>query len=222
MKKVFNNLLLIFISPFRFIRKSKIDNFVGGLIFGAFFSLVVNVVTVQIQENIQRQRTYEAIEREVMGNLVMASQTLDRNKALMENLEPINVFYVSADYSDDFWSQSSEAISYVAQLDRDTQSHLLVYYTNTIRNANLQTTKANKLIDEFTIYCYENLTAIPAYKTDECKVRSYMIYLYENLAAEQVLKESDAVLNVFTPTKNRVSSRYLKLLMGDIFEPEIP
>lgn len=34
-KKIFSNLLLIFAYPFKLLKKSKFDNFVGGIIFGA-------------------------------------------------------------------------------------------------------------------------------------------------------------------------------------------
>ena len=215
MKKVFSSLILVVAWPFKYLKRFKLDNFVGGLIFGAIFSLIVNVVTVQIQETIQRQRTYEAIEKEILGNLVTASQTLDRNKPNIEKFEPLNMFYVSAGYSDDFWSQSSEAISYISQLDVEKQSFLVIYYTNTIRNANLLIAKANKLIDDYTTYCFPIGGTTPSNRVEECKVKSYVIYSTENLAAESVLQESNKALNVFTPTSDKLNNWFLKFLVGN-------
>ncbi len=64
MKKVFSNVFLVFVYPLSFLRKMKVNNFLGGLILGAVISLIVNVATVQIQEKINKQRILEAVENE--------------------------------------------------------------------------------------------------------------------------------------------------------------
>lgn len=75
-KKVWSNIVLLFSFPVKLLKKSKFDNFVGGLIFGALFSLVVNVATVKIQEDINKQRALEAIEREMIFHTITANKKI--------------------------------------------------------------------------------------------------------------------------------------------------
>lgn len=42
------------------LKKGKLSSFLGGLIIGALFSLVVNIITVHVQETITRQIYLEA------------------------------------------------------------------------------------------------------------------------------------------------------------------
>ncbi len=93
MKKVFSSLILAVTFPVKLLKKTKVDNFVGGLIFGAIFSLVVNIVTVQIQETIQKQRILEAVENEILTNTLTANQIAKQNQDKIDKKEALNVFY---------------------------------------------------------------------------------------------------------------------------------
>src|SRR3989344_2005711 len=99
MKKVFSSLLLVFTLPPSIFKKTKIDNFLGGLILGAIFALIVNIVTVQVQEIIKKQRVYEAIENEVLNNLLTANNVVKLNSENIDNKAQANYLYSPRRYS---------------------------------------------------------------------------------------------------------------------------
>lgn len=213
MKKIVSSLLLIVIWPFRFLKKSKFDNFVSGLIFGAVFSLVVNIITVQIQEEINKQRALEALENEIMINVLQANNIIKTNDEASKNNTPINFFYYSPTYSIDFWTQSSEPLRYTAQLDQDIQGKIMLLYSMIFKNANGYVNRTNNLIEEELPKCFtDNLV----YKQDDnnCIKLKDSIRVSENLAADLVSKFGNEVLNCFHPTQDRLKNWLLKLLMG--------
>jgi len=153
MKKVVGSLLLILTWPFKFLKKSKIDNFVGGLIFGAIFSLVVNIITVQVQELVNKQRILEAIENEIVNNTIIAKGVIEENTKSIDKKEAYNPFYTLRYYSKDLWTQSSEPLQYVAQLSQESQIAISGYYTYTISEHNRMTDSLEKLTSPHLIYC---------------------------------------------------------------------
>lgn len=214
-KKIFSNLLLLFTFPIKLVKKSRIDNFVGGLLVGAIFSLVVNVITNQFQEMIQRQRILEAIENEMASNVVNADTLIEINKKEDEEKKLVNYFKISRDYSSDIWTQSSEPLQYVAQLDPEIQSAVNVYYDFSIGVANGWVNMANKQIGKYQDICFdENIEPVQS-NLDRCLAQSKIIRDIENLAAEAMVDDGIELLQSFHPTKDRLNNRLLKLFMGD-------
>ncbi|MFH1792140.1 MAG: hypothetical protein ABH819_00665 [Patescibacteria group bacterium] len=213
MKKIVSSLLLVVTWPFKFLKKSKFDNFVGGLIFGAVFSLVVNIITVQIQEKINKQRALEGLENEIMINVLQANNIIKTNDEASKNNTPINFFYYSPTYSIDFWTQSSEPLRYSAQLDQDIQSGIMVLYSSIFKNANGYVNRTNNLIDQELPKCF---TDNFVYKHDDnsCVMLEATIRTSENLAADLVSQYGNEVLSYFHPTQDRLNNWFLKALMG--------
>jgi uncharacterized membrane protein YgaE (UPF0421/DUF939 family) len=72
MKKIIPNTLGTILIPIRLLKKISRNNFINGLIVGAICSLIVNIITVQVQEELQKQRILEAIENEIMTNMLQS------------------------------------------------------------------------------------------------------------------------------------------------------
>ena len=214
MKKTLSSLLLVFTFPFRLLKKTKVDNFVGGLIFGAIFSLVVNIATVQVQELIQKQRILEAIENEIVSNLLRADNILKTNNDALEKGTPVNYFYVAPEYSSDLWSQSSEPLQYVAQLDQRVQSGVIIYYSITVRNSNDLVGRTNEVINRTMDLCFDFQTFIMK-DSEECKLWNRMVRDVENSSARLISGESLKLLEIFHPTQDRLKSKFLRFMMGD-------
>jgi hypothetical protein len=215
MKKIFNSLVLLFIFPLRSLKKTRIDNFLGGLIIGALFSLAVNIITVQIQEIVNKQRVLESIENEINLNHLQANNKISTNNMGMEKDEYVNYFYTSPHYSSDFWTQSSDSLRYVTQLDSDIQASIMLYYSLIIRNSNLLVNKSNNIINREYENCFNTYTEIDLLKSEECLFISDKIRQAENIAAQLVQDYSSDLLEVFHPTKDRQNNRFLKILLGD-------
>ena len=213
MKKIFSQIFLIFQLPIKFFRKSKFDNFIGGLMFGAVFSLVVNIITVQIQEELNKQRALEALENEIMINVLQANNIIKTNDEATMNKTPINYFYYSPPYSIDFWTQSSEPLRYTAQLDQDIQGRIMLLYSSIFKNANGSVNRANNLIERELPNCF---TDDIVYKQNDfnCQKLEINIRTSENYAASLVSKVGKEVLSYFHPTQDRLNNWFLRLLMG--------
>lgn len=214
MKKVFSSLILVIARPLKYLKRSKLDNFVGGLIFGAIFSLVVNLITVQFQDMIDKQRTLEAIENEITSNYVWANSNYDSNAKLSEEKQVTNPYFVFPTYKNDFWSQSSEAIRYVAQLDPDQQMQISTYYDFTIKASNQLLNKADALIDEHIVDCYSSDLYVIESERERCLEWSETIRGVQNIASGFVIEGSENIMKVFHPTKDRLKNPLLKIFMG--------
>ncbi len=215
MKKVFAPLLIIFFPLISLLRKTKLDNFVGGLIFGAVFSLVVNLATVQVQEMIQKQRVLEAIENEILNNLIQSNNVLKFNKQYMDDEKSTNFLKSPTKYSRDLWEQSTEPLKYIVQLDRETQSKIAVYYSFIIPNSNALVDKADYLTRDKLSECYWKLERATAVDNNECRSSYVALLRIEQLPAEWISKGSFELLKVFHPTKDRLNNLFLKFIMGD-------
>ena len=123
MKKVFSSLLLVFSIPLSLLKKTKWDNFVGGLIFGAVFSLVVNVATVQVQQTIDKQRTLEALEAEILFHGLTANNVMKENSQQVADRKRPNYFRVASYYPDDVW-KNSDVVNYIMEIDPKVQAML--------------------------------------------------------------------------------------------------
>lgn len=211
-KRVISSPLTIF----RAIRRSRIDNFVGGIIFGAVFSLLVNILTVGIQEAVSKQRVLEAIEWEIYNNSAEAMNVITNAGEIFKKKEKPSPFYSSPTYSDDLWTQSTEPLQYVAQLPSNTQAEIVVYYNVVLRQSNRITEKSNAYYGENLQDCYY-LEGSPDDDPEtelKCQKLYYSLVRGDLETASGVFKKSHQVLNVFHPTQDRLNNWFLRLMMG--------
>jgi hypothetical protein len=205
-KKIFSYPLLLF-------KKLGKDSFVNGLIWGAIFSLVVNVVTIQLQESLQKQRVFEAIENEIFTNLLTASAVMDENDTIIENEYNPDFYKLPAIYNDEVW-RSSEALKYIVQLDSDLQAELYAYYNPYILQINQIAEKDTVLAEETLRDCYFSFDNLLASEQRECNEKYYEYLDAQSGAAYDVYEWSDELLNIFHPTQDRLNNPFLRLVMG--------
>jgi len=212
MKKVARSLLLILIWPFRVFKKSKIDNFIGGLIFGAVFSLVVNIVTVHIQEIIQKQHILEAVENEITNNTLRANYISQQNQ---DSSATYNPFYTIQRYNKDIWEQSSEPLQYISQLDQQTQIIVMGYYTTTVPLNNGALGRIEKITDEKLIDCAPLEKTLSVAEKEKCATWNNIRLELEKSTAMEMAKQGFEVMKAFHPTKDRLNNWFLRLIMGN-------
>jgi len=197
-----------------FFKKIHFNGFLGGLIFGAIFSLIVNMVTVQVQEKIQKQRILEAVENEILNNTLQAKSVYDQNfKDIKDGSEP-NIFHPFNKYSSDLWTQSTEPLQYISQLDPQLQTDIVSYYTLTIKHINNLVDKYEKIADDNLKDCYvfSNLTEI---EKEDCLSWNNSILKWEAETAMDMTGYGFDLLKKFHPTQDRLNNRFLKLFMGN-------
>lgn len=197
-----------------FFKKIRFNSFVGGLIFGAVFSLVVNVVTIQLQETIQKQRILEALEHEILTNTLNAQETANANDKEIKEKYPPNIFHPFYRYSSDLWTQSSEPLQYISQLDQQTQIDVHIYYTITIKHMNNMVEKYDEIARKRLENCY-NFSILNESEKKVCNDTYWMILDWEADTAEQMSDDGYNLLKNFHPTKNRKNNFILSILMGN-------
>lgn len=217
MKRVFSSLLLIFVLPFKQFKKIFKDNFLSGLILGAIFSLVVNIISMQAQGKVEKQRILEAIENEVASNMIQASNVIKGNLKEIKDNKGVNFFHNYQKYSRDLWEQSSEPIQYVAQLKPLIQSEISVYYTIVIPMNNEMQVKLNQLADIQYMNCASDFDNLKLSKEihKQCDDNYYNLLRMEATGgAKYIFDTSNELLNKFHPTQDRLNSPVLRFLMG--------
>jgi hypothetical protein len=210
----------IIIAPFLLVsnlfKKTRLDNFAGGLIFGAIFSLVVNIATVQIQDNLQKQRIFEALENEILANILQSNRTSEANLKTLENNSRPNFFYATQKYTKDIWTQSPEALQYVVQLDKSIQTPILIYYTITIPQSNEMLNKLEELRRSKLAECFLlDGKILTKSEIDICDLWHKQLIRMESDTAGAVGNDGFKLLEVFHPTQDRLKNPFLKLLLGD-------
>ena len=215
MRKILSSFILVFAFPFRLLKRTRIDNFIGGLIFGATFSLIVNVLTVQLQETILRQRMLEALEQEIGMNTLQANTILSSANDQIEKKSPLNYFHFPLKYSSDIWTQSSEPLSYVSQLDQETQIKVTSYYLLSIKYANNYVDKAKEMTTAAVPVCFDPGVNLIEENSEECLSRTLAIMQTESYGAADIAKVGFDVLKAFHPTQDRLNNPLLRIIMGN-------
>lgn len=210
-RKVFSSLLTIKNT----LKRAKFNNFLGGLIFGAIFSLAVNIVTLQIQEVINQQLYLESLELEIAGHNIDALNRLESiNKISLDTAIP-NIYIEPIPYRTRVW-ENSDGLRYLVKLDSNIQSEVIPYYDFTVWGQNSIMEKDFEITKDMLAGCYVNdyESASEAEKL-LCREK-YFAYLNRDiLAGKNMVEVSSKVLKNFHPTKDRLSNPMLKLLIGD-------
>jgi len=214
MKKIFSTFTIWISSPLKILKKLKFDTFLGGLIIGALFSMVVNVVTVKIQEEVSKQRILEAVENEILNNTLTASNIAVQDKETIDAKKTYNPFYFIRRYSRDLWEQSSEPLQFVAQLDQETQIAVSGYYTVTLPFNNGMLDRLEKLTETHLEDCAPIGNNLAVSQKELCSTWNEILLDSERSTAVSVANSGFKVLQKFHPTKDRLNNWFLKLLMG--------
>lgn len=206
----------------RFFKKIKIDNFVGGLIVGAIFSLLVNIFTVQIQESLSRQRALEALEREVAQHYIDSSYFYNQSQYFIEMVkEGKTLYYPEFFYlrlNTKIWD-SGEALRYIFELDPTVSDDLSTYYETSVKVTNNSLGRIQDEFEEtFNIYCRpSNVLRNSSFKAnkqfcDNLILETFDIY---NSVYNNVWENTQEVLKKFHPTQDRLGNYWMKLLLGN-------
>ena len=177
----------------------------------------MNIVTVQVQELIQKQRILEAIEWEIYNNSAEAKSVIDNALVIYKEKRLPTIFYSFPTYSKDFWSQSTEPMQYIAQLPPEVQAQIVVYYTTTIKKQNEMLNSLNEFgkaeLSKNNCFFLENET--DQNTINSCKLMYYQLVNINSESADDIFEASWNVLDVFHPTQDRLNNWFLKLMMGD-------
>lgn len=215
MKRAFSLLILLFVVPFKKIKTLFKDNFLSGLIIGAIFSLLVNLISMQVQGLVDKQRVLEAIENEIISNSIHANGLASTALTQRKNKEKANIFLLPQKFSRDLWEQSIEPIQYVAQLNSKQQILINSYYTFTVPFNNQMIDLSNKQFIDSNKECFDFNKILSKVAQQECNENYYSfldnIALYPGKMTGQAGFE---VLDDFHPTQDRLKSPLLRFLMG--------
>lgn len=220
MKKVLANILLVFTFPFKLLKQTKIDYFVGGLIFGAVFSLVVNVATVRVQEDLNKQRALEALEREIVFHSLMANDLVREENRVYEanDDEYLSVQNtLSRRYEMRIW-ESENIPAYIFELEPDTAAEIESYYSSIISNANRWLDDNEEKFKQYYNKCSPYRELVEGVKMEDKPICNALarnaVTLhagFSGLVYEYVIE----IRKDFHPTQDRLNSWWLKLLLGD-------
>lgn len=218
MKKIISSVASFILLPVRWLKKSKIDNFVGGLIVGAIFSLVVNIATVKVQEDINRQRVLESLEREIVGHLLDNNRTMEDQISLEDGSSGLEIteLQVHRRLSTRVW-ENSEVQKYIFELPTASAGEVEAYYENLIVPANDIRDKAE---EEFKV-AYKGCSYELGSQKDvdrpreECDAILLDLYIFHNAISEPIYESIVRISDVFHPTQDRIDSFWLRIFLGD-------
>ncbi len=204
-----------------FFRRVKFDNFIGGLIVGAIFSLVINIATVQVQESISKQRVLEALEREIVGHSLLTNSVYGELNDYIDSRDDSIVGYypnsIHQRLNTKVW-ESAEIDKYIFQLSPEASSHVSVHYTvvNSI----------NKLLDNYqaefdTIFNKQCNTFFKLYDLDyplidKKRCNDILEYQIKSTASAMSVVDEDAkkTIKIFHPAQDRLNSFWMKRVLG--------
>ncbi|MDX1765473.1 MAG: hypothetical protein R3313_00815 [Candidatus Saccharimonadales bacterium] len=205
----------------KFFKKMKFDNFIGGLIVGALFSLIVNVLTVQIQESVTRQRALEAVEREVAQHVIDSGNFYGQGQLFLDMvIDGETLYYPEFFYlrlNTNIW-ESGEAYKYIFELDPAISESLSTYYETSVKVTNNSLERIQEEFEEtFNIYCRpSNVLRDSNFKADKRFCNDLILETFEiyNSVYNDVWESTQNLLNDFHPTQDRLNSFWLKLILG--------
>lgn len=202
------------LSKINIFKKIRFNNFVSGLIFGAIFSLIVNIITIQIQDLVQKQRVLEALEYEIFDNASQAEATIKENTKIANKEEKVDYYHNFLKYSNKVWN-SNEFLKYGLSIDPQVQTQIHTYYTVSVNFNNEILNKNDKLMENQLNSCYLNNGTLKRPSEKQCTQAFNYFFILEAQSAKRVFDKSLETLKVFHPTKDRMENPILRFLMGD-------
>lgn len=220
---IHNKIKNVFATPFLFInffKKTKLDNFVGGLIIGALFSLLVNLLTVRTQEIISKQRALEALEREITLH-ILDSRSIFEMESRIATASANNMPYVddmiATRFSSRIWD-NTEIYKYLLEIAPHSSGLIDVYYRVTVNTVNRHLDTNEKLFKNRYEKCtleYELFTKGQPETKEYCLQVARDAVTVHAIWAEHIANNTSLVKAEFHPTKDRLSNFWLKMLLGD-------
>lgn len=199
-----------------FFKKTNYDNFIGGLIAGAIFSLLVNVMTVQLQERISKQKYLESLELEIASHYLLTNNIVsdisNSKKSQNKVLSMRDRIYLTR-----VWD-SGLASAYFHSVNADTQAELISYYDAFISQINVLYARYAE-----TVHQYENdfYTCVFQKKPNcekEIEVLNMSIRFHEDQMldmSKSIYNHNERILKVFYPTQDRLDNPFLRAIMGN-------
>jgi hypothetical protein len=205
-----------------FFKRIKFDNFIFGLVVGAIFSLFVNVITVQMQESVTRQRALEAVEREVAQHVIDSDYFYSQSEWFKEDAKKGEALYYPEffylRFKTNTWD-SGEAYKYIFELEPATSESLSIYYETFVKVTNNSLDRIQSEFDEtFNIYCRpSNILRDPSFTVDEDFCDNLILETFEiyNSVYNDVWNSTQEILDVFHPTQDRLDSLWLRTILGN-------
>lgn len=220
MKKIISSSSFFLFRPFNFIKKIKINGFFIGLISGAIFSLLVNMVTVKIQEIISKQRVLEALEMEIMMHNFHSRSLFDRTREVW-NADNSKYMYIEMDIAQRYSStigESGEVLKYLFEISPELSAEIQTYYNVYIDKSNRLMDRNEELFVDSYKECdipYLKMKGLESKSIEECnEIAKWALYFHDVLG-EGVEETSNEILEDFHPTQDRLDSFWLKLFLGD-------
>lgn len=195
-----------------FLAKSKIDNFLGGLLIGAFITLILNLLTIYITDAISRQRALESIENEITTNNIQANIIIGQNNKSYKDKSLPNIFYTFHLYNDTAWNNPSTT-QYIEQLDPKVQGEIDAYYQYAIKGINAQDAKLNTISTTILQPCFQYAHLLTVTEDQYCRAANIDLLGSESRGADYVVSSGLKLLNDFHPTRDRLNNPFLILFM---------
>jgi len=189
-------------------------NFVTGVLIGAIFSLLVNIITNQVGESISRQKSLEALEIEIADHHQMNSQMVNYYKTGEYKKNNMHGYFEHK-YMDNIW-RSLASTTFFYSLPPKTQGELLSYYGPIISSVN--STLSN---DDQMVRNYHDIYAECSFGGGQCNKELDMY----NKVADFYTQDQDywgifvdkydfELSKYFHPTLDRLNNPILSFLMG--------
>ena len=220
MRKIFSNIILVFTFPIKLLRKTKIDNFVGGLIFGALFSLMVNITTVKVQEDLSKQRTLEALEREIVEHYLTANQfvraEIDAYKKTDEEYLVLDNV-LSSRYETRMW-ESGNVAAYLFEIDPAVAGKIQAYYGIIIKTANRFINENEENFRRSYHVCTPSYEFLENGKRESKKVCNKLLRIAlttQTIYTDNVYSSVEEIRKDFHPTQDRLNNPWLRFLLGN-------
>jgi hypothetical protein len=211
------SLPLLIILPLRRLKGlfHKIEaNFITGILIGAIFSLLVNILTNQIGESITRQKSLEALEIELNDHHFTNTSMVNFYNSGDYKKGALHV-YIEHRYSDNIW-KSLGSTTFFYSLPPKTQGLLLSYYSSIIGGTNPALSNNDQIVRN-----YQTSYLVCQFSSNDCTKEMDLYNKVSDFYNQQqyswglfVDKYDFNISQEFHPTRDRLNDPILSFLMG--------
>lgn len=213
------SLPLLIILPLRKIKNlfQKVEaNFLTGIIIGALLSLLVNILTNQIGEDITKQKSLEALEIELVNQHLQAVSII--NNYNHGDYKKSKFYYYNPKRFDNYIWRSLGSTTFFYSLPPTIQGELIAYYSNSVDGTNNVYSNIETVVND---YSSKYITCVFDGSKD-CTAQEVtsnnVITFYTQIQAQYATSVDKSVTNIlkdFHPTRDRLSNPILSRLMGN-------